>query len=80
MADRAVVLILRWRARIFCSAVERQASERRQLEEREECARAAVPGAVSFDEMMQTIRRELVLPDVEREPHHREGQLEHVRL
>ena len=58
-----LVLILRWRARIFCSAVERQASERRQLEEREECARAAVPGAVSFDEMMQTIRRELVLPE-----------------
>ena len=40
-----LVLILRWRARIFCSAVERQASERRQLEEREERARAAVPGA-----------------------------------
>ena len=58
-----LVLILRWRARIFCSAVERQASERRQLEEREERARAAVPGAVSFDEMMQTIRRELVLPE-----------------
>ena len=54
-----LVLIILW----YVRRGERQARERRQLEEREERARAAGPGAVSFDEMMRTIRRELVLPE-----------------